>query len=325
MERLDRTPTFRQDVGGAERRLVGDFEQGQPLVLIYQHMPREQSLRRGALLMVASALLFAGMGLGVKIASASLPNTMVVFFRSAVGLAVLLPLLPRLGRRGLATRHLGEHLVRSLAGLAAMYCFFFAIARMRLADAVLLNYSLPLFMPVIARVWLREAIPPRLWRSLALGFMGVALILKPGLSLFNSVALVGLAAAVLAALAQVGVRRLTETEPVTRIVFYFGLISTFVSAVPLVRSWRTPAPALWGTLLAVGVFATIAQLFMTRAYAHAPAAQVGPFIYAAVPFAAAFDALLFGLWPDALSVAGAVLVCAAGISTLRRMSTSPEP
>jgi drug/metabolite transporter (DMT)-like permease len=64
---------------------------------------------------------------------------------------------------------------------------------------------------------------------------------------------------------------------------------------------------------------------MTRAYAHAPAAQVGPFIYAAVPFAAAFDALLFGLWPDALSVAGAVLVCAAGILTLRRMSTSTEP
>jgi len=276
--------------------------------------------------MVASALFFAGMGAGVKLASGTLPNPMVVFFRNAVGLVALLPLVPRLGRGGLATRHLGEHLVRSLAGLAAMYCFFYAIAHLRLADAVLLNYSLPLFMPMIARFWLGEAVPPGLWRGLALGFVGVGLILKPGLGLFNPVALVGLAAAVLAALAQVGVRRLTETEPATRIVFYFGVISTLVSAIPLARVWRTPAPALWGTLLAIGLCATVAQLFLTRAYAQAPAAQVGPFIYASVPFAALLDGALFGLWPDALSIAGGVLVCAAGILTLRQMApTSPGP
>jgi drug/metabolite transporter (DMT)-like permease len=286
-------------------------------------MPPEQSLRRGALLMVASALFFAGMGIGVKVASKELPNAIVVFFRSAVGFAVLLPLLPRLGRGGLATTHLGEHLIRSLAGLAAMYCFFFAIGHMRLADAVLLNYSLPLFMPVIAWLWLGEPVPTGLWRGLAVGFLGVALVLKPGLGLFNPVALVGLAAAVLAALAQVGVRRLTETEPVTRIVFYFGLISTVVSAVPLLGAWRTPPPSLWAILLLIGVCATVAQLMMTRAYAHAPAAQVGPFIYAAVPFAALLDGLVFGLWPDVLSIAGGILVCAAGVLILHGNVPSP--
>jgi drug/metabolite transporter (DMT)-like permease len=284
-------------------------------------MPREQSLRRGALLMVASALFFAGMGVGVKVASRTLPNSMVVFFRNAVSLVALLPLLPRLGGRGgLATTHLGEHLVRSLAGLAAMYCFFYAIAHLRLADAVLLNYSLPLFMPLIAQAWLGEAIPRALWRGLAVGFLGVVLILKPGLGLFNPAALVGLAAAVLAALAQVGVRRLTDTEPVTRIVFYFAAISTAVSAVPLAGSWRTPEPRLWGTLLAMGLSATVAQLFLTRAYAHAPAAQVGPFIYACVPFAALLDGVLFGVWPDVLSVAGGILVIFAGVLTLRHMT-----
>ena len=286
-------------------------------------MPPEQSLRRGALLMVTSALFFAGMGIGVKVASKELPNAIVVFFRSAIGFAALTPLLPRLGRGGLATTHLAEHLIRSLAGLAAMYCFFYAIGRMRLADAVLLNYSLPLFMPMIARLWLKEPVPGGLWRGLAVGFLGIALILKPGLGLFNPVALVGLAAAVLAALAQVGVRRLTETEPVTRIVFYFGLISTLVSALPLVSAWRTPPTALWGTLLLIGLCATGAQLLLTRAYAHAPAAQVGPFIYAAVPFAALLDGLVFGVWPDALSIAGGALVCAAGILILRGIPPSP--
>jgi drug/metabolite transporter (DMT)-like permease len=283
-------------------------------------MPPEQSLRRGALFMVASALFFAGMGVGVKVASRTLPSSMVVFFRNAISLAALLPLLPRLGRGGLATTHLGEHLVRSLAGLGAMYCFFYAIAHLRLADAVLLNYSLPLFMPLIAQAWLGEAMPPGLGRGLAVGFLGVALILKPGLGLFNPAALVGLAAAVLAALAQVGVRRLTDTEPVTRIVFYFAAISTLVSAIPLAGSWRTPAPGVWGTLLALGLSATVAQLFLTRAYAHAPAAQVGPFIYACVPFAALLDGALFGIWPDTLSIAGGILVSFAGILTLRQVA-----
>ena len=272
--------------------------------------------------MVASALFFAGMGVGVKAASRTLPSAMVVFFRNAVSLVALLPLLPRLGRGGLATSHIGEHLVRSLAGLAAMYCFFYAIAHLRLADAVLLNYSLPLFMPLIAQAWLGETMPPGLWRGLGLGFLGVALILKPGLGLFNPAALAGLAAAVLAALAQVGVRRLTDTEPVTRIVFYFAGISTLVSAVPLAGSWRTPEPGVWGTLLAMGLSATLAQLFLTRAYAHAPAAQVGPFIYACVPFATLLDGVLFGVWPDSLSVAGGILVTVAGILTLRQMASA---
>jgi drug/metabolite transporter (DMT)-like permease len=280
-------------------------------------MGEEPSLRRGALLMLVSAFFFAAMGLAVKIASRSLSNTAVVFFRNAVGLITLLPWLGRLGVRNLATRDVRGHLVRSLAGLASMYCFFYAIAHLRLADAVLLNYSLPLFMPFIARLWLREPIPRGLWRSLGIGFAGIALILKPGMELFNPIALVALAAALLAALAQVGVRSLTVTEPVTRIVFYFSVISTAVSTLPLLGSWRPPSPAVWPVLLAMGTTATLGQLFLTRAYASAPAAQVGPFIYAVVPFAAILEGVLLNQWLDAPSMAGAVLVCAAGILSLR--------
>jgi drug/metabolite transporter (DMT)-like permease len=282
-------------------------------------MPYDTDLKRGALFMTVSALLFAGMSLAVKVASRGLPNPEIVFFRNVLGLAVLLPLTLPLGARGLATRHLAEHLVRGLAGLAAMYCFFYAIAHLRVADAVLLNYSLPLFMPLIAWAWLKEPVPGRLWWVLALGFAGLLLILKPGLSLFNPVALVGVAAAVLAALAQVGIRRLTRTEPVTRIVFYFGVIATAVSAVPLAGVWRRPDASQWGVLIALGVLATLAQLALTRAYAHAPAAQVGPFIYMSVVFTTVLEGGLWGVWPDALSIAGAVLVCAAGILTLRWM------
>src|SRR5215510_3674497 len=241
-------------------------------------MAHEPSLRRGALLMLVSAFFFAAMGLAVKLASRSLSNSAVVFFRNAVGLITLLPWLGRLGVRNLATRDVRGHLVRSLAGLASMYCFFYAIGHMRLADAVLLNYSLPLFMPFVAWVWLREPVPTRLFAPLGLGFLGLVLILKPGLALFNPVGGVGLLAALFGALAQTGIRRLSLTEPITLIVFYFALISTVLSALPLAVAWTAPDHALWGVLVAMGLLATAGQLFLTRAYAQAPAAQVGPFI-----------------------------------------------
>lgn len=285
-------------------------------------------LPRGAALMVASAFLFAVMGVAVKLASQQLSNAMVVFIRSALGLVMLLPWLLRLGLPGLRTRHLGEHLVRGLSGLGAMYCFFHAIGHMRLADAVLLNYSLPLFVPFIESAWLGEPFPRRLWRGILIGFLGLVLILKPGLSIFQPVALVGLAAGLLAALAQVGVRRLTATEPVTRIVFYFGACSTLVSSLPAALHWTTPQVALLPTLLGLGLSATLAQLFMTRAYAYAPASQVGPFVYSSVVFAGLFDWALFAQLPDRMTLAGAVLVCAAGILTLKLAGAArsePEP
>jgi len=266
--------------------------------------------------MVASALLFAGMSAAVKAASFELPNGVVVFFRNLVGLLALLPWLRGSEAPTLRTRHLGEHLVRGLAGLAAMYCFFYAIGHMRLADAVLLYYSLPLFLPLIERVWLKEPLPRGLGAPLTVGLLGVLLILRPGLGLFRPVALVALLAALFAAVAQVGVRRLTLTEPVARIVFYFGTVATLASALPLPWLWRTPRPATWGVLVATGVLATGGQICLTRAYALASAGRVGPFIFTGVVFAGIIDWLLWGTLPDAPSVLGALLVAGAAVLAL---------
>jgi drug/metabolite transporter (DMT)-like permease len=278
---------------------------------------RSADLPRGALFMTAAGLFFAGMGLSVKLASGSLSNAQVVFVRNALGLVALLPWLPSLGEGGLRTKHLPNHLLRGVLGLLNMYCLFYAIGRLRLADAILLNYSTPLIMPLVERLWLGEPLPRRVWAPIGVGFAGIALVLKPGLGVFQPAAAVALAAAVFGATAQVGVRRLTATEPPTRIVFYFAIISTAISTAPAAQAWTTPPLALWWVLVAMGVLATLGQLSLTRAYAQAPAAQVGPFIYTSVVFAALLDWLLLGSAPDALSVAGAVLVTAAGALALR--------
>ena len=282
-------------------------------------------LRRGALLMVASAVLFASMAAAVRLAARELPNAPVVFFRHFLMLLFLLPWLWRQGRAAIATKDFPGHVARSLAGVSAIGCYFYAIARLRLADAVLLNQSMPLFIPLVERAWLGERIPRRLWGVLLLGFAGLMLILRPGTGVFEPAALVGLASAALASIAQVGIRRLTRTEPVTRIVFYFGLIGSTAALPTALYWWRTPTALTWVWLLLMGVFATLGQLTLTRAYVHAPAASVGPFLYAGPVFAGLLDWLIWGRLPDALFVLGATIVVAAATLALRLRSAPPPP
>jgi drug/metabolite transporter (DMT)-like permease len=273
--------------------------------------------------MVASALLFASMAAAVRVAARELPNAPIVFFRHFIMLVFLLPWLFREGPRALATRDLPGHLLRGLAGVAAVACYFYALARLRLADAVLLNQSMPLFVPLVERVWLGERIPRRLWGVLALGFVGLLLILRPGTGVFERAAVIGLASAALASIAQVGIRRLTRTEPVTRIVFYFGLVASVAALPPALLTWRAPSPQTWAVLLLMGVFATFGQLTLTRAYLHAPAAHVGPFVYAGPVFAGFIDWVVWSRLPDAVFVLGAAVVVAAATLALRLREVPP--
>jgi drug/metabolite transporter (DMT)-like permease len=269
--------------------------------------------------MVVSAVLFASMAASVRVVARELPNAPIVFFRHFIMLAFLLPWLGREGRHALDTDDFRGHLVRGLAGVSAVACYFFAIARLRLADAVLLNQSMPLFIPLVERAWLGEQIPRRLWGVLALGFGGLLLILRPGTGVFEPVALVGLASAVFASISQVGIRRLTRTEPVARIVFYFGLVASVVALPPAAWWWKTPSAGTWAVLLLMGVFATVGQFTLTRAYLHAPAASVGPFLYAGPVFAGLLDWLIWNRLPDALFVVGAAVVVLAATLALRLM------
>jgi drug/metabolite transporter (DMT)-like permease len=195
-----------------------------------------------------------------------------------------------------------------------MYCFFFAIAHMPLADAMLLKLSAPLFIPVVALLWLGEAVAPRVRLALMLGFLGVALILRPDPGEISPVALVAVLGGLFAAVAKVTVRRLGRTEPTTRIVFYFALTGAAFSSVPLIWYWQTPSPYAVGWLLAVGGFATLGQLLLTRGFALAPAARMGAFGF----FSVVFGALLGWLfWDEMLrwtTALGSVLVILCGVA-----------
>ncbi len=199
-----------------------------------------QNLLLGAILIVASELMFASMGACVKALSSSLPNEMTVFLRNIFGLGLLSPLILRNRSQLLQTKIIHFHLLRAIAGLSAMYCFFYALGNLHLADGMLLKMTSPLFMPLIAMFWLGEKARRLTLMAIPVGFIGVALVLSPEGD-FNWIALIGLLGGAFAALAKVTVRRLGQSEPAVRVICYFALFATPVSAIPMLWAWQTPS------------------------------------------------------------------------------------
>lgn len=280
--------------------------------------PRRFDLWWGALLIVTGEWAFATMGAAIRVVATEVDNAEVVFFRNAFGLLFFLPWLVRAGAFDrLATAWPGMHLLRGLAGLGAMYCFYYAIAKMPLAEAMLLKLSAPLFIPFVAYFWLGEEAPPWTRWAIVVGFAGVALILGPTFTTVAPVAAVALLGGLLAAVAKVTVRHLSGTEPTARIVFYFTAIGTLVSAVPLAWTWRMPSAPALGWLVAIAALATVGQWCLTRGLRRASAPRLAPFVYFSVVFAAAYGWLFWGERIAWTTVAGTLLVAAAGLMAAR--------
>ncbi|WPL19140.1 carboxylate/amino acid/amine transporter [Thiorhodovibrio winogradskyi] len=294
-------------------------------------MPSPYSLLLAGFFIVLGEFLFASMGVSIRFVATQLPNEVIVFFRNLFGLLLLAPWLARHNPRELSTgvparmpaKILGLHLLRAVAGLSAMYAFYYAIAHIALAEAMLLKLTAPLFIPLIAFLWLREELTPLIWIALGLGFCGVLMILSPGVRGVSTVALVGLLGGMFAALAKVTIRRLCRSEPSLGIVFYFALIATIISAVPLSWSWQMPSSTQFPWLLSIAALATLGQLALTAGLSRAPASRMAPFGYFSVVFGALFGWLI---WAEPVGwrlVLGSILIAGAGWLVSRRRASQP--
>lgn len=281
-----------------------------------------RELIRGAAYLTCSGLLFSVMGVLIRLASTEANNETVVFCRNLVGLLLFLPWLLRSGLEPVRTTVIHLHVVRALVGLGAMYCFFFAIAHIPLAEAMLFTYSAPVFVPLVSRIWLGEPLSLRVYAAIAVGLLGVVLVLKPGADMFRPISLVGLAASLLAAIAFVAVRRLSRSEPSLRIVFYFTVFSTLISSVPIYWNWSPIGPDILLMLAGVGVLATLSQVVMSEAYRLAPISIISPFSYSAIVFSAIWAWLIWSEPVDGLAALGALLIFSSGVMTLRRRAES---
>jgi len=273
-----------------------------------------------------SALLFSVMGICIRYASHTIDNYTIVFFRNVVGLILFLPFIFKQGIGFVKTEKLWMHTWRSIVGLSAMYGFFYAIAHLKLSNAMVFTYSSPIFIPLIAWLFLKEKVTAAMLCAAGLGFIGVFCVAKPDQGLLNWISIVGISSSLLASMAFVTVRALTQTEPPERIVFYFCLIGSLLSVIPMFWVWRPYHLYELFFLISAGVLANVSQIFMSHAYRLAPAGQIAPVNYIAIIFAGIWGFLLWNEVPDLYSVIGfdiillAILLCSPLIQSKKRTS-----
>ncbi len=285
---------------------------------------KNQNIALGAALIILSELALLTTGMIIKSISAEVSTEQIVFIRNLFGLFILIPWLIRKGISRLETKRIGLHISRGLVGLSAMICLFYSWGHMPLAQASLLKQTSPMFIPIFAFFWINESIGIKTICSIFIGFVGVVLIINPAgtEAQFNIAIFIALLGAMLAGLAKVIIRKMSATETPGRIVFYFALIGTLVSAIPALISWVSLTWLQWGALAAIAVFSTIAQLSISKAYSHAPAGQLGPYTYTSVAFAAFFGWLLWDELLNYTTFAGILIIVLAGILAMtdRRIS-----
>ena len=282
-------------------------------------------MRRWVLFALLSAASFAVMAAFVRLASESLPQTEVVFFRNFAALLMLIPLLYR-GRISLSTSHPGLHLFRISIGLMAMYLYFYALSHLPLADALLLNYTSPLFIGLFAVMWLNEQWTRSRQLASVVGLLGVALLFHPSSSIASMAGILGLLSGALAGLALTTVKKLSRTEPGLRIVVMFALGASIISFVPMLWHFRWPSFEAWVWIIGMALFGNIGHLALTRAYRLAPASQVSPMSYSSLLFAGLIGFLFWHEVPDLPGLAGALIIVTAGIMVAReRLEPAPTP
>lgn len=275
------------------------------------------SMRRAVVFMLLSASSFAVMGAMVK-AAGDLPVHEKVFSRNLVTLAITGAMAWQRRENPLwPTPYLRLLLLRSGAGLAGVFLYFYAIGHLALADASILTKISPFFVTVMAAFWLGERITRRVAFGLVLAFAGALLVTRPVFDLQPVPTLAGLGSAFFAGLAYTVVRHLKGRANPRRIVFYFSLVSTLATLPLLVWRHVTPEGLQWLWLVGTGVFAASGQVFLTLAYHNAPAGQVSIWSYNHVLFAGILGFAIWGEYPGPWSLAGAALIITAALLNRR--------
>lgn len=278
----------------------------------------------GSLFVILGEVFFVMMGMLVKSLADEIPNNHLVFYRNLFAAIICIPLIYRagLGLNNFKTARFNIHLIRSTCGVLAMYCFFYALANIELANAMLLKMTGPIFIPIVAVLWLRESVSLRTITAILIGFAGVVIFLNPSKEI-QAAAVIGLLGGALAATAKVAIRKMSDTEPTTRIVFYFASLSAIISSIPVIAGPAfIPTLSQFAFLLLLAVVGTCGQLCLTKAYNLAPASQVGAFTYASLLWASIAGWIFWDELPRIETYIGASLIIFAGIILIYRSNIS---
>ncbi|MBN2629853.1 MAG: DMT family transporter [Rhodobacteraceae bacterium] len=283
---------------------------------------------RGIAYKLISVLVFITMAAMIKATADHVPAGEAVFFRSFFAIPVILVWLAwrRELSTGLRTKNPFGHFWRGLMGTTAMGLGFASLAFLPLPEVTAIGYTAPLLTVVFAAMFLGEEV--RLFRisCVILGMVGVLIVVSPRLTIVNTGAshaealgaMMVLGSAVFAALAQVFVRKLVNTETTANIVFWFSVTATLLSLLTLPYGWVVPTGFEAALLVASGLLGGLGQIFLTSSYRSADASVVAPFDYASMLFALGFGWFFFDEVPTVTMLIGAAIVIFAGVLIIWR-------
>jgi drug/metabolite transporter (DMT)-like permease len=287
---------------------------------------RPENLAVGGALTTAAFFCVALVATLAKVAGQNTSTGVLLLFQNLICLLFMVPVALRGGMPLLRTDKIGLHIVRAVAGTACWYALFVAIKLIPLANATLLTYSAPLWMPLIAWVVTRQRVATATWAGAAIGFAGVILVLQPQAHSFNTGEIFALIGALMLAIAMMSVRWLGATEPVTRILLYYFLLSTVLTIPIAAIDWQPFPTQAWTWLIALGFAQFFSQILLVIAYRYASAEKVGPFIYSVIVFTAVIDWLVWDHRPTLFMYIGMALVIGGGLIAVRaRPATAGDP
>lgn len=276
----------------------------------------------GMLCKIVAMLMFAIMFAAVRWLGPHFPIGEIVFFRSTLGLPVIVAAAYMSGGLHLlATKRVDSHALRSIAGVISMYCNFTAYTLLPLADVTAIGFAAPLFIVILAALFLRERVHVYRWSAVVIGFIGVLVIVGPEARMASGATIgvmYALTSAALAAVAMIFLRRMSAHEHSTAIAFYFMLTAAVIGLFTLPFGWNMPTGPEGWVLIASGVAGGIGQLFLSFSYRYGEASLLAPFDYTAMIWAVLLGYFVFGELPMANVFIGAVIVISAGLLILWR-------
>jgi drug/metabolite transporter (DMT)-like permease len=284
---------------------------------------------RGILLKLGSVVVFIVMASLIKAVADRVPAGQTVFFRSFFAIPVIVGWLAVRKELHSGFRVISPmgHVWRGLVGTTAMVLGFAALAYLPLPEVTAIGYAAPLLTVVFAAMFLGEEVRAFRIGMVALGMAGVMIVISPRLTVLHGAtvgareafgAMLVLGSAVFAALAQVFIRKMVQTEATSAVVFWFSFTASVLALLTLPWGWVWPTPFEAVLLVSCGLLGGVGQILLTSAYREADASLVAPFDYASMLFALAIGYWIFSEIPTWTMLCGAVLIVAAGVGIILR-------
>ena len=267
----------------------------------------------GFLYMFLSVCAFSIMDLIVKW-SEEYPLGEVLFFRSIFGFIPILFLIPKNRIRNFyLTKRAGLHFLRSAAGIIALIAIFIALRKLPLAVVVSLSYASPIFITLFSIFLLSEKVGLFRWLAVLIGFIGVLIISEPGFSNLDIFYLLPIIFCIGLAFVSIILRKMSTTEPIWLMTFYFTLTIGIVGLTTLPFGWILPSVKDFFILSMIGILGGVANLWLTQAYKLAEVSLVAPLRYLSIIFAITFGYLIWSEIPTIKTMIGAILVIFASL------------